>query len=46
VTLGREWGPGAYAHQFPGMKYGLYVARENGCYQFVKYEFAKRKESQ
>lgn len=36
VTIGLEWGKGAYAYRFPGMKHGPYVAGEKGCYQFVK----------
>lgn len=36
MTLGLEWGPGAYAYRFPGMKHGPYFASSEGCYQFVK----------
>ena len=35
-TLGEEWGMGAYAYRYVGMKHGLYVAGNEGCYQFVK----------
>jgi hypothetical protein len=30
VTLGLEWGPGAYAYRLPGMKHGPYVAGSKG----------------
>jgi hypothetical protein len=36
VTLGVEWGQGAYAYRLPGMRHGPYVAGDSGCYQFVK----------
>ncbi|KAH8820237.1 hypothetical protein F5884DRAFT_40667 [Xylogone sp. PMI_703] len=36
VTLGKGWGPGAYAYRYPGMKHGPYVASDKGCFQFVK----------
>ena len=37
VTLGQEWGPGAYAYRKPGMRHGPYVAHgTEGCFQFVK----------
>lgn len=36
VTLDQEWGKGAYAYRFVGMKHGPYVAGTEGCYQFVK----------
>lgn len=36
VTLGEEWGKGAYAYRFFGMRHGPYVAGKDGCYQFVK----------
>lgn len=35
-TLGEEWGMGAYAYRYVRMKHGLYVAGNEGCYQFVK----------
>lgn len=37
VTLGKEWGPGAYAYRYPGMKHGPYIASSQGCYQFCKF---------
>lgn len=36
ITLGQEWGMGAYAYRRPGMKHGPYVASAEGCLQFVK----------
>jgi hypothetical protein len=36
VSLGHEWGQGAYAYRLPGMKHGPYVASTSGCYEFVK----------
>ena len=36
VSLGQEWGRGAYAYRLPGMRHGPYIASERGCYQFVK----------
>ncbi|RDW58350.1 RmlC-like jelly roll fold protein [Coleophoma crateriformis] len=37
VTLGQEWGPGAYAYRKPGMEHGPYIASSKGCYQFCKF---------
>jgi hypothetical protein len=36
VTLGKEWGCGAYAYRYPGMKHGPYKASSTGVLQFVK----------
>lgn len=36
LTLGEEWGQGAYAYRLPGMEHGPYVAGVAGCYMFVK----------
>lgn len=41
VTLGQEWGQGAYAYRLPGMKHGPYKASAQGCLQFVKLSPAK-----
>lgn len=36
LSLDHEWGQGAYAYRFPGMKHGPYRASARGCLQFVK----------
>lgn len=36
LTLGEEWGQGAYAYRLPGMEHGPYAAGKAGCYMFVK----------
>lgn len=37
VTLGKEWGIGAYAYRLPGMEHGPYIAnKETGVLQFIK----------
>ncbi|PLB48612.1 hypothetical protein P170DRAFT_358139 [Aspergillus steynii IBT 23096] len=36
LTLGQEWGVGAYAYRRPGMKHGPYEASDKGCLEFVR----------
>lgn len=36
VTLGEEWGKGAYAYRLPGTKHDLYKAGGKGVVHFAK----------